>query len=205
MLMDTTERPRAADPCEVMRSRLLAQDAGAWRELMDTHGPALLGYARRMLKDEARAEDVVQSSLVSAFRKLDGFDCRAGIKAWLFRIVHNRAIDELRRGKRFVDLDADDPDAAMFGPDGGWLQGCPSWGGDPEARANARGLLRVVREEMDRLPHAYREVLLLKEVYGLDSEEVCAALDISAGNLRIRVHRARKALRKAVVERGVER
>jgi RNA polymerase sigma-70 factor, ECF subfamily len=206
MLMDATRTRRAeTDPCEVMKARLQAQDPGAWSELMEAHGPALLGYARRMLRDPDAAEDVVQSSLVSAFRKLDGFDCRAGLRAWLFRIVHNRSIDELRKRKRFVDVDADDPDASLFSADGAWLAGCPSWGGNPEAQVGARRLLDVVREEMDGLPHSYREVLLLKEVHGLESAEVCEALGVSPGNLRIRIHRARKALRAAVVERGVER
>lgn len=189
--------------CGVLRDRLLAQEPAAWREVMTDHGPPLVGYARKMLRDAELAEDVVQVSLLSAFRNLEGFDCRAGLKAWLYRIVHNRCIDELRKRRLYLDVDVDDPDAALFGVDGHWISGCPTWGGDLGRRVEARDLLGAVALEIEALPHSYRDVLMLKEVHGLDTDEVCEALGISPGNLRIRLHRARKALRAAVVARGV--
>ena len=164
----------------------------------------LLGYATRMLKSRSLAEDVVQDALTSAWRKFDMYDGRAPLKSWLCRIVRNRAIDELRRRRRFVDLPEDDPEASYFDAAGNWAGGCPHWTGGAEEKLDAARRLEVVRAAMDRLPHHYREVLLLKEVHGFSSPEICAALDISQGNLRIRLHRARKALRADVIDGGAE-
>ncbi len=179
-------------------------DRAAWRRVFTEHGPMLLGYAIRMLKSRSLAEDVVQDALTSAWRKFETYDGRAPLKSWLCRIVRNRAIDELRRRRRFVDLPEDDPEASYFDAAGNWADGCPTWTGRAEEKLDAARRLEQVREAMDRLPHHYREVLLLKEVHGFNSPEICAALDISQGNLRIRLHRARKTLRAEVIDGGAD-
>jgi RNA polymerase sigma-70 factor, ECF subfamily len=179
--------------------RLTAGDSAAWRQVFSEYGPRLLGYATRMLGDRSMAEEVVQDSLVSAYKSIGRFQGRSGLKTWLFRVVHNRAIDELRRRKRFVHAPDDDPEPAYFNEAGKWTDSCPKWGERAEEQLDAQRKLARVRVELDKLPHNYREVILLKEVHGLDTSEICEALDISPGNLRIRLHRARKALRAAVV------
>ncbi|MCP4872073.1 MAG: sigma-70 family RNA polymerase sigma factor [Proteobacteria bacterium] len=179
---------------------LKAGDSGAWREVMSLHGPSLLGYATRMLGSRTTAEEVVQDALVKAYKAIDRFDGRASLKTWMIRIVHNRAIDELRRNKRYVDLPDDDPEASYFDGRGKWAEGFPT----PEKHIDAKRRLAQVREAMDGLAHSHREVLLLKEVHGLSTDQICEALEISPGNLRIRIHRARKALRAAVVDPGTE-
>jgi RNA polymerase sigma-70 factor (ECF subfamily) len=179
--------------------RLKAGDAQAWREAFATYGPRLLGYATRMLGDRSVAEEVVQDSLVAAYKAIGSFEGRAGLKTWLFRVVHNRSIDELRRRKRFVDVPDEEPEPAYFNARGHWAESCPQWADRAEEQLDASRKLVVVRREIDRLPHSYREVLLMKEIHGLETSEICEALEISPGNLRIRLHRARKALRAAVV------
>ena len=179
---------------------LTAGDATAWRAVLTTHGPALLAYASRMLGDRTMAEDVVQDALVAVHRSIETFEGRCSVRSWLFRFVHNRAIDELRRRRRVAESSVDDPEQGYFNADGRWNHPCPGADVGIEARLDARTLLKAVREAIDELPHAHREVLLLKEVHGLDTSEICEALDISAGNLRIRLHRARKALRAQVID-----
>lgn len=179
--------------------RLKAGDAQAWREAFATYGPRLLGYATRMLGDRSQAEEVVQDSLVAAYKAIGSFEGRAGLKTWLFRVVHNRSIDELRRRKRFVDVPDEDPEAGLFNARGKWALACPQWADRAEEQIDASRKLARVRLAIDQLPHNYREVLLMKEVHGLDTSEICDTLGISPGNLRIRIHRARKALRAAVV------
>lgn len=166
---------------------------------MSEHGPMLLGYASRMLNDRGLAEDVVQDALVSAFRNIGTFDGRASVKAWLTRIVRNRAIDVLRSRKRLVDMPDGDPDAGYFDERGRWAISCPRFPELGEEQLDSQRLLQRVRVEMDRLPHRQRDVLLLKEVHGFTTDEICAALDLEPGNVRIRIHRARKALRAAVL------
>jgi RNA polymerase sigma-70 factor (ECF subfamily) len=181
-----------------LHERLRAGDHGAWAAVLKEHGPALLGYARRLVGDEARAEEVVQEALVAVFGSIATFEGRGSFRGWLFRAVHNKAIDELRARKRYVDAEPGDPDHGCFGPDGRWERPCPDWEPILGARLDAKVLVERVREQLDALPHAHREVLLLKEVHGLSAEEICETLGISPGNLRIRIHRARKALRAAV-------
>ena len=182
---------------------LQAGDQDAWRRVFSAYGPRLIGYARRMLGDAAAAEEIVQDALVSAYRNIGRFDGRASLRSWLFRIVHNRAIDEIRRRRRYVDI-GEDPERDFFNARGRWQQPLPDWERNPDAQVEARRLLVRVRAAVDRLPHAHREVLLLKEFQGLEGPEICAALDITPGNLRIRLHRARKALRAAVVDAMME-
>ena len=179
--------------------RLTAGDTAAWRKLLSTHGPALLAYAARMLGDRSVAEDVVQDALVSVHRSIGTFEGRCSVRSWLFRFVHNRAIDEIRRRRRFADSGTDDPEQGYFNAEGRWDRPCPGADVGIEDRLDARAMLNAVRNAIDELPHAHREVLLLKEVHGLETSEICEALGISAGNLRIRLHRARKALRAKVI------
>lgn len=177
---------------------LKAGSPEAWRELFSCHGPRLLAYAARMLGDQGAAEEVLQDSLVNIYKNIDQFDGRCSIKSWLYRAVHNSAIDEIRRRKRYVDARQDALEN-YFNEAGRWRQDCPGWDGLAAKQLDERRLLRVVEQEINHLPHTHREVLLLKEVEGLDAQEICDSLNIAPGNFRIRIHRARVALRAAVV------
>ncbi len=187
-----------SNPTEL--TRLQSGDAATWRAVLTEHGPMLLGYATRMLKDRALAEDVVQDALVSAYRKIGGFDGRSSVKAWLTRIVRNRAIDVLRGRNRLVEMPDGDPDAGYFDERGRWAISCPRFAPTGEKALDEQRLVDRLRVAMDALPHGQRDVLLLKEVHGFTTEEICAALDLEPGNVRIRIHRARKALRAAVLQ-----
>jgi len=176
---------------------LKSGSAEVWRQTLTEVGPRLLNYAARMLGDRNTAEEVVQDALVNVYKTIDRFDGRCSIKSWLYRAVRNRAIDEIRRKKRFIDIgDASEED--YFDEAGHWQEDCFGWDGAAAKALDKKNLLKLVHNEINNLPHAHREVLLLKEVEGLETDEICAALNISAGNLRIRIHRARYALKTAV-------
>lgn len=178
---------------------LKAGTHSAWKILLALHGPALLNYAIRMLGDRGAAEEILQDSLVNIYHTIDRFEGRCSIKSWLFRAVHNSAIDEIRRRKRYVNVSQEALDS-YFDEAGHWINDCPGWDGLAAKQMDEKRLLKTVQDKIDQLPHAHREVLLLKEVEGLTTTEICAALEISPGNLRIRIHRARAALRAAAVE-----
>ena len=171
--------------------------AEVWKVFLSRNGPSLLGYATRMLKDKASAEDAVQEALINVYRTIDKFDGRCSLKSWLYRAVRNKAIDEIRRQKRFVDV-GEEPEQDFFNAAGDWRNDCTQWDGHAAKELDNKNLLRLVHKEINNLPHAHREVLLLREIEGLDRQEICDALEISSGNLRIRIHRARTAL-KAVI------
>lgn len=180
---------------------LQRSDPHAWHTLLTTWLPPLLAYARRMVGDPHSAEEVVQDALVHIHAGLDRFEGRCSLKSWLYRAVHNRAIDELRRRKRFVEPPRDDDQvwAERF-VDGRWALPPGAWEGSEGARLDARRLLEVVASRLDTLPHQHREVLLMKEVHGLAAEEICDVLGISPANLRVCLFRARRALRDAVAQ-----
>lgn len=174
-------------------------DAEAWRQVLEAMGPGLLGYATRLTGSRSEAEEVVQDALVKVYQAIGEFEGRCSVRSWLYRAVHNRAIDSIRRRRRFVDIGHDDePESDRFDGRGHWTDPVAPWRDAAGQRIDAQRMLKLVEQAMNELPHAHREVLLMKEVHGLSTEEICDALDISAGNLRIRLHRARKALRAQV-------
>ena len=179
---------------------LKAGDPSAWQDLLGCHGPALLSYARRMLGDRASAEEIVQDSLVKVYRTIDRFEGRCSLKSWLYRAVHNSAIDEIRRRKRYVNV-GEEGEENFFDAAGRWREDCQGWDGLAAKQLDENRLLEEVHGQIDLLPHAHREVLLMKDVEGLGTPEICAALDINPGNFRLRLHRARAALRAAVIVR----
>lgn len=176
----------------------------AWRELLACYGPSLLAYATRMLGNKAIAEEILQDSLVNIYKTIDRFDGRCSIKSWMYRAVRNRSIDEIRRQKRYVEI-GDDPEKDYFNSLGEWQENTRGWDGYAAQKLDHKNLLSYVHKEMNKLPHAQREILLLKEVEGLETKEICAALEISAENMRIRLHRARAALRASVNDKMKER
>ncbi len=188
------------DPQKTQITALKSGSTAAWRDIFARYGPRLLAYAIRMLGDKGTAEEIVQDSLVNIYRTIDRFDGRCSFKSWLYRGVHNRAIDEIRRRKKYIDV-GEEVLENHFNEAGRWRHDCPGWDGLAAKQFDDRRLLKMVEGEIACLPHAHREVLLLREVEGLESDEICNALDISLGNLRIRIHRARAALRDAVVQK----
>ena len=121
-----------------------AGDGDAWREVMGQYGPMLLGYAAGMVKDRARAEDVIQDALVAVMVSIAQFQGRCSLKSWLFRAVHNKAIDALRRDKRYVHVE--DSEAVewghLFDSNGAWRSPPAVWGGSADARIDAKRAAR---------------------------------------------------------------
>ena len=107
---------------------LKAGTSAAWAEILALYGPSLLAYAIRMLGDRGTAEEIVQDSLVNIYHNIDRFDGRCSVKSWLYRAVHNNAIDEIRRRKRYVDVGSKAQEA-YFDEAGRWINDCPGWDG----------------------------------------------------------------------------
>ena len=177
---------------------LRARDPVVWQGVLKEHSPRLIGYATRMMGNRSDAEDVVQRALIGVLDTIERFEGRCSIKSWLFRAVHNRAIDTLREKRRWVMQNDEAIDEGWFDPKGHWIQSSSDWEGSLDARLDAKAMLKLVHELIDALPHQYREVILLKDVQQLETAHISEILDISPGNLRIRLHRARKVLRASV-------
>ena len=165
--------------------------------------PRLLGVARRILRNEAEAQDAVQDAFLSAHQRLHSFRGEGQLGGWLFRITANAALTQLRRRKRLSEepLEKLEP---QFLPDGHRQAPDPAWAACPEALAGDRQLCDRLFEEMARLPEQYRDVLILRDVQGLSTDEAAEALGVSSGALKVRLHRARCGLRELMSRHMVE-
>jgi RNA polymerase sigma factor (sigma-70 family) len=172
---------RGADT-EIVR-RLHAGDDSAFADLDTRHRRALTAYARRLLRSEHDAQDVVQDALVSAHTALRAGSPVRELRPWLYALVRNRAIDEVRRarhGEQELPTDAGDAGA-----------------GDPVTVLFRRESVRRLVEDIAELPDEQRTALLMREVDGAPAEEVAAHLGLSSGAAQMLVARARGNLVRA--------
>ena len=190
---------------------LRAGDEAAFQALIQRyHGP-MLRLAMTYLGDRGVAEDVVQEAWLTCLRSLDRFEGRSSLKTWLFGILVNVARSRRRKESRILPFaslwrrdgsDGRTPtvDRSRFGADGLWRDGPHSWDNLPESKVLGEETLQHVRTAIEALPAKQREVILLRDVAGFDAGEVSSLLGISAANERVRLHRARAAVRQMLEE-----
>ena len=184
--------------------RLRAGDEQAFEALVVRHDSALRRVARTFVRSQAAADDVVQETWLAMLRGLKDFEGRSSLRTWLFRILVNRARTRASREARsvpFSALENEDPSvfAPGFGADGRWLSAPPRLDADPESSVLGRELREHLLEAVDDLALAQRLVITLRDIVGLPAEDVCEMLDVSDGNQRVLLHRARAHVRAALV------
>jgi RNA polymerase sigma-70 factor (ECF subfamily) len=191
---------------------LRAGNESAFAALVDRHHASLVRVARLYVADNA-AEDVAQETWLALLRGIDGFEGRATLKTWLFRVLVNRARTRGARDARTVpfsslvtsEVEAFEPavDPERFrGPGdkwpGHWLVAPPKQQ-LPEDALLADELRDTIQAAVEALPAAQREVMRLRDLHALSAEEVCELLGLSEGNQRVLLHRGRSKVR-AVLE-----
>jgi len=191
--------PRNPDPARpdetTLLERLRAGEDAAYEELVRLYGPRLLAVARRFLRSEDDAQDAVQDAFLNAFRSINSFEGQARISTWLHRIVVNASLMKLRTRRRKPEQSIEEL-LPNFLEDGHMANLATPWrkaGEDQVELAQLRGLLLRKAQE---LPDSFRNVLLLRDIEGLDTEEAAQLLEISTAAVKTRLHRARLALRE---------
>lgn len=174
--------------------RLRAGEQAAFEELVRSQGGRLLAAARRILRDEDDAQDAVQEAFLGAFRALPSFEGQASLSTWLYRIAINAALMKLR-GRRRRREEPIEPLLPSFQPDGHMAIPARAWTVGADEALERRELAGLVRACIDRLPESHRIVLLLRDVEGLDNAEAARLVGIRPEALKMRLHRARQALR----------
>lgn len=175
-------------------ARLRAGDAGAHETMVRVHAARLTATAQRILRNEDDARDAVQDAFLSAFRALPRFHGDARLSTWLHRIVVNTALMKLRGRKRR----AEEPIEALlpvFLDDGHAAVPAVEWRPSCHEELEREERCALVRDCIERLPDSYRTVLLLRDIEELDTAETAALLGITDNAVKIRLHRARQALR----------
>jgi RNA polymerase sigma-70 factor, ECF subfamily len=188
----------------VLLSRLRAGDERAFEMLVATHDGALRRVARTFVRTDSAVDDVVQETWLGVVRGLDAFEERSSLRTWIFRILINQARTRGVRDARslpFSALEQDDAPAvepAAFGADGRWSSAPPRLDGDPESGLLSAELRSHLLEAVDTLSPDQRAVITLRDLVGMPAAEVCDLLDLSEGNQRVLLHRARSRVRKAL-------
>src|SRR6187401_460394 len=164
---------------------LKARRPEAFETLVRTYTPRLLAVAMRMLGSTEDAQDVVQDAMLSAYRSIDRFEGNARVSTWLHRIVVNAALMKLRTRRRKPE-ESLEPLLPAFVEDGHHAEQFSAWSEPADKLAE--------REAIRSLPDSYREVLVLRDIEELNTDETAKALGISPNAVKIRLHRARQAL-----------
>jgi RNA polymerase sigma-70 factor (ECF subfamily) len=173
--------------------RLRTGDDTAFEELVEHHAAPLLAVTRRILRNEEEARDAVQETFVAAFRGISAFQSESRVSTWLHRIAVNCALMKLRiRVRREQDVDALLP---HFQPDGHQDHSSVSWRESAEEILQREQSCALVRQCIDQLPEPYRVVLVLRDIEQLPADVVAEKLQITRDNLKVKLHRARQALR----------
>ena len=183
-----------ADEDAELLARLRAGDEAAFAELVRREGGRMLAVAKRILRSEDDAHDALQDAFLAAFRHLPEFAGDARLSTWLHRIAINAALMRLRSRKRRRE-DSIEPLLPAFEADGHFSTPGPAWRTDAASALEGRETAALVRACIDRLPESHRTVLLLRDIEGLDTAETAAALGLGIDAVKMRLHRARQALR----------
>lgn len=167
-------------------------DEDAFAQLVALHEKKVYNLALRMCGDPEDAWDAAQEAFLSAWRGLPSFRGEAGFSTWLYRLASNAAIDQLRRNRRQreeASLDAGEMDTPDQSP-------------GPQEAAEGSELQRAVADGLASLSEDHRRILLLREYQELSYDEIAQTLDMDLGTVKSRISRARRALRKILLESG---
>jgi RNA polymerase sigma-70 factor (ECF subfamily) len=199
----TDERQLELEIVEGMR----AGDDRAFERLVREYVGSLHAVALRLLQNPADADDAVQEAFLSAYRNFAGFRGDARLGTWLHRIVVNAALGRLRRRKRRPEHGAELLDVTellpRFRENGYPEQFHEPWVHPAEELATRAETREQVRQMIDKLPENYRTVLILRDIEELGTAETAELLELSPGTVKVRLHRARQALRN-LLERELE-
>lgn len=161
---------------------------------MRANAGRMLATARRLVRDEEDARDVVQEAFLAAFRALPEFAGQSRLSTWLHRITVNAALMKLRSQRRRPELRLEDLAPAFDETPRSALEQEPAFPA-PDASVRGRQRQRAVRAGLARLPADYRTAIELRDLEERDTEETARLLGATPGAVKTRLHRARQALR----------
>ncbi len=188
------------DPDVDLLGRLRTGDEEAFVALVNRYNGSLLRLARSYVPTEAVAEEAVQETWMGVVRGVDRFEGRSTFKTWLFRILINRARSAGTREPRNLSLTEPAPavDSARFTAAGAWAEPVGAWETDADDRLVAATWSKTLGKALDDLPPRQRQIVVLRDVEGMTSEDVCDVLGITEGNQRVLLHRGRSRLRSTL-------
>ncbi len=170
-------------------------DRNALNELVNRYERKTYNLAYRLMGNHADASDAAQEALVRVCLRLHNFRGESAFSTWLFRVVTNTCLDELRRRGRLRHASLDD---TMPLEEGAVQRQAPDEADSPVEYAERHEVQAAVQRAIKRLPDEYRVVVVMRDIQGLSYHEIAALLDTTLGTIKSRLHRARQALRSII-------
>ncbi|MFZ5813874.1 MAG: RNA polymerase sigma factor [Bacillota bacterium] len=177
------------DETRIIR-RLSAGDEEALGILMDRYGGALLHFAHRLVGDMQMAEEITQDTMLKAWQQAGSFRMDGHLKAWLFRVARNNAIDYIRRKRLPTEEFQSAHDTASVEQ-------------QPEREAERSWLTEAILEALEELPEQYRDVIEMRFFQDMCYQEIAETLKIPLGTVKSRLNYALKGLTRVLMERGI--
>lgn len=198
--MDSARGRESQDTEASILARLRLGEPEAFEALVRGQTPRLLAVARRLLRNEEDAKDAVQDTFICAFKSLDSFQGTCRMSTWLHRITVNAALMKMRSRRRKPESSIEDLLPAFL-EDGHHASHPADWRDSADVLLERKEDRDFVRACIDELPETYRTVLILRDVEELDTEEAARVLGLSGNVVKVRLHRARQALRSLLEPR----
>lgn len=187
------ETDTASDDDTALVAALKRGEDSAYTTLVNRHGDYLYRVALRVTRNEAEAGEAVQEAFISTFRSIGSFEGRSTLKTWLHRLTVNAALMRRRGTVRKNEVSIEE-----LAPEVGLERWEPEWhfAESSETLLLRQGVRDAVNTAMEQLPEQYRILIVLRDIEGYDTREVAQMLDDNEGNVKVRLHRARSALKK---------
>jgi RNA polymerase sigma-70 factor (ECF subfamily) len=192
----TAARP-SGDELEALRNR----DPEAVERWVYSQRDYLLRALRRYTSDADTARDLLQETFLQALRSLPSFRGDAKVSTWLYSIARNVALARHRKSKRYSHVDDDVLLGQMATENAGNLQTAEPEMPDPANDTMRSEEHRLLHEALDELSDSYRQIVRMRDLEEMSTEEVANELGLTRVNVRVRLHRARKQLRDALEPR----
>lgn len=188
--------PESPD-ADILR-RAAAGDADAFSVLVDLYAGRIYGVCFSILGNQADAQDCVQESFFKAFRMMHRFQFASSFYTWLYRIAANSCYDLLRKNQRHATRSLDEP---VESPEGDQYLQVPDNQPLPDAVLESKETVRVVREELARLPEHLKRMIVLRDLEGLSYEQIAELENLREGTVKSRLFRARLQLAERLQQR----
>jgi len=170
-----------------------------FRSRVERERPYLLRYASLQLRDTQAAEDAVQDTLLAALAGESGFGQRASLRTWLTGILKHKIIDAIRRTSREAPAAGEDEFEALFDERGHWIEMPAAWA-NPDASLDQKRFFAALELCLSRLPAKTAQTFMMREHMGLETDEICKELAITATHCWVLLYRARMALRECLTK-----
>jgi RNA polymerase sigma-70 factor (ECF subfamily) len=181
-------------------------DPVAW---VERYGDYLYRYAFIRIRDASAAEDLVQETFLSALHARESFQGRSSEKTWLTAILKHKLVDHLRKQAREKPMEQgdllDDLADRQFDHKGHWKTGPAKWAVNPLKLFEQKAFWKVLQDCLSEISDRLAQVFTLRELEGMDTEEICKIMDISATNAWVMLHRARGFIRDCLERHWFEK